>query len=75
LFRDPYFIRRAEYKGDIFAAFHRSWNPTKRTGYKIVRVPFDHSTGKARGGMKTSLPAWLRLMEMFGAGRRESQSR
>jgi glucose/arabinose dehydrogenase len=49
LFRDPYFIRRAEYEGDIFAAFHGSWNPTKRTGHKIVRVPFDHSTRKARG--------------------------
>ena len=39
----------AEYKGDIFAAFHGSWNRKKRTGYKIVRVPFDHSTGKALG--------------------------
>ncbi|PYJ71354.1 MAG: sorbosone dehydrogenase [Verrucomicrobia bacterium] len=39
----------AEYKGDIFAAFHGSWNRMKRTGYKIVRVPFDHSTGKALG--------------------------
>ena len=39
----------AEYKGDIFAAFHGSWNRTKRTGYKIVRVLFDHSTGKALG--------------------------
>ena len=39
----------AEYKGDIFAAFHGSWNRKKRTGYKIVRVPFDHSTGKAIG--------------------------
>ena len=39
----------AEYKGDIFAAFHGSWNRRKRTGYKIVRVPFDHSTGKALG--------------------------
>src|SRR5881398_302483 len=39
----------AEYKGDIFAAFHGSWNRTKRTGYKVVRVPFDHSTGKPRG--------------------------
>jgi glucose/arabinose dehydrogenase len=39
----------AEYKGDIFAAFHGSWNRTKRTGYKIVRVPFDHATGKALG--------------------------
>jgi glucose/arabinose dehydrogenase len=39
----------AEYKGDIFAAFHGSWNRQRRTGYKIVRVPFDKSTGKARG--------------------------
>jgi glucose/arabinose dehydrogenase len=38
-----------EYKGDIFAAFHGSWNRKKRTGYKIVRVPFDHSTGKTLG--------------------------
>jgi glucose/arabinose dehydrogenase len=38
-----------EYKGDIFAAFHGSWNRARRTGYKIVRVPFDHSTGKALG--------------------------
>jgi glucose/arabinose dehydrogenase len=39
----------AEYRGDIFAAFHGSWNKKRRTGYKIVRVPFDKSTGKARG--------------------------
>jgi glucose/arabinose dehydrogenase len=39
----------AEYKGDIFAAFHGRWNRTGRTGYKIVRVPFDHSTGKVLG--------------------------
>ena len=39
----------SEYKGDIFAAFHGSWNRMKRTGYKVVRVPFDKSTGKTRG--------------------------
>jgi glucose/arabinose dehydrogenase len=39
----------AEYRGDIFAAFHGSWNRTRRTGYKIVRVPFDRGTGKALG--------------------------
>ena len=38
-----------EYKGDIFAAFHGSWNKKRRTGYKIVRVPFDKATGKPRG--------------------------
>ena len=26
-----------------------SWNRMKRTGYKVVRVPFDKSTGKTRG--------------------------
>jgi glucose/arabinose dehydrogenase len=39
----------SEYKGDIFAAFHGSWNRMKRTGCKVVRVPFDHSTGKSLG--------------------------
>jgi glucose/arabinose dehydrogenase len=36
-----------EYRGDIFAAFHGSWNHSRRTGYKIVRVPMDG--GKAQG--------------------------
>jgi glucose/arabinose dehydrogenase len=38
-----------EYKGDIFAALHGSWNRNRRTGYKIIRVPFDHSTGGSLG--------------------------
>jgi glucose/arabinose dehydrogenase len=29
----------AEYRGSIFAAEHGSWNRSKRTGYKIIRVP------------------------------------
>jgi hypothetical protein len=28
----------AEYQGDGFAAEHGSWNRTKRTGYKVIRV-------------------------------------
>jgi glucose/arabinose dehydrogenase len=28
----------AEYRGDAFAAEHGSWNRSKRTGYKVVRV-------------------------------------
>src|SRR3954471_17491209 len=39
----------SEYKGDIFAAFHGSWNRDRRTGYKVVRVPVDKATGKPRG--------------------------
>ncbi|MGO9852585.1 MAG: PQQ-dependent sugar dehydrogenase [Steroidobacteraceae bacterium] len=37
-----------EYRGDIFASAHGSWNKAVRTGYKIVRVPLHHS-GKASG--------------------------
>jgi glucose/arabinose dehydrogenase len=32
----------ASYHGDIFAAFHGSWNRALRTGYKVVRVRMDH---------------------------------
>jgi glucose/arabinose dehydrogenase len=28
----------AEYRGDVFAAEHGSWNRAKRTGYKIIRI-------------------------------------
>ncbi len=28
----------AEYRGDAFAAQHGSWNRSKRTGYKIIRI-------------------------------------
>ncbi len=36
-----------QYKGDIFAAEHGSWNKAVRAGYEVVRVPLDH--GKAKG--------------------------
>jgi len=32
----------AEYRGDIFDAFHGSWNRSARTGYKVVRVRLNH---------------------------------
>jgi glucose/arabinose dehydrogenase len=32
----------AEYRGDIFAAEHGSWNRSSRTGYKVIRVRLDH---------------------------------
>ena len=37
-----------EYKGDIFAAEHGSWNRHKRTGYEVIRVPLKngHATGE-----------------------------
>ena len=38
----------AEYRGDIFAAEHGSWNRSIRTGYEVIRVPVDRS-GHAKG--------------------------
>jgi glucose/arabinose dehydrogenase len=38
----------AEYRGDIFAAEHGSWNKAVRAGYEVIRVPL-HQTGKASG--------------------------
>jgi len=37
----------AEYRGDIFAALHGSWNRTNRTGYKLIRIKLN--SGKATG--------------------------
>jgi glucose/arabinose dehydrogenase len=37
-----------EYRGDIFAAEHGSWNRAVRTGYELIRVPL-HQRGQATG--------------------------
>ncbi len=36
-----------QYKGDIFAAEHGSWNKAARAGYEVIRVPLDD--GKSNG--------------------------
>jgi glucose/arabinose dehydrogenase len=36
-----------EYRGDLFAAEHGSWNRSTRAGYEVVRVPLD--AGRASG--------------------------
>ena len=38
----------SDYKGDIFAAEHGSWNKSKRAGYEVIRVPVKdgHATGE-----------------------------
>ena len=38
----------AEYRGDIFASEHGSWNRSVRTGYEVIRVPL-HGTGHSTG--------------------------
>jgi glucose/arabinose dehydrogenase len=32
----------AEYRGDVFACLHGSWNRTSRTGYKVIRAKLNH---------------------------------
>jgi glucose/arabinose dehydrogenase len=46
-----------EYRGDAFIALHGSWNRTKRTGYKIIRVPFKGN--KPVGGYEDFLTGWM----------------
>jgi glucose/arabinose dehydrogenase len=42
-----------DYKGDAFVALHGSWNSSKPTGYKVVRVRFKN--GKPVGGYENFL--------------------
>jgi glucose/arabinose dehydrogenase len=47
----------AEYRGDAFAAEHGSWNRSKRTGYKVIRVPM--KDGKATGEYEDFLTGFV----------------
>lgn len=47
----------AEYRGDAFVALHGSWNRTRRTGYKIVRIRFKN--GKPIGGYEDFVVGWM----------------
>lgn len=47
----------AEYRGQIFAAQHGSWNRATRTGYEVVMVPV--SGGKAAGGYEDFLTGFV----------------
>lgn len=48
----------AEYKGDIFASQHGSWNKAVRTGYEVIRVPL-HQTGHATGEYEDFLTGFV----------------
>ena len=47
-----------EYRGDIFAAQHGSWNKAMRVGYEIIRVPL-HGTGRASGEYQDFLTGFV----------------
>lgn len=48
----------AEYKGDIFASEHGSWNKAVRVGYEVIRVPL-HQNGHASGEYEDFLTGFV----------------
>jgi glucose/arabinose dehydrogenase len=48
----------AEYRGDIFAAEHGSWNRAVRNGYEVVRVPM-HGRDRASGEYQDFLTGFV----------------
>ncbi|HVJ04387.1 MAG TPA: sorbosone dehydrogenase family protein [Candidatus Saccharimonadales bacterium] len=47
-----------QYRGDIFAAEHGSWNRDTRTGYEVVRVPM-HGSSHAENGYEDFLTGFV----------------
>jgi glucose/arabinose dehydrogenase len=47
----------AEYRGDVFASEHGSWNRLVRSGYEVVRVPLKN--GKSDGVYEDFLTGFL----------------
>lgn len=47
-----------EYWDDLLVAYHGSWNRTKPTGYKIVRIPLDEK-GNVAGSSQDFISGWL----------------
>ena len=46
----------SEYRGNLFVAFHGSWNRSVPTGYKVVRIPMQ---GGAAGPAQDFASGWL----------------
>jgi glucose/arabinose dehydrogenase len=45
-----------EYRGNLFVAFHGSWNRSAPTGYKVVRIPFQNGNP---GAVQDFAVGWL----------------
>jgi len=45
-----------DWNGDAFVALHGSWNRSKRTGYKVIRIPMEN--GKPAGGYDDFVIGW-----------------
>jgi glucose/arabinose dehydrogenase len=48
----------ADYRDDIFASEHGSWNRSVRAGYEVIRVPMNHS-GRAAGSYEDFLTGFV----------------
>ena len=48
----------AEYRGDIFASEHGSWNKSVRAGYEVIRIPL-HQSGRASGEYEDFLTGFV----------------
>lgn len=48
----------SEFRGDIFAAEHGSWNRSVRSGYEVIRIPL-HQSGKATGEYEDFLTGFV----------------
>ncbi|HEX6895896.1 MAG TPA: sorbosone dehydrogenase family protein, partial [Bryobacteraceae bacterium] len=46
-----------EYRGDLFAAEHGSWNRAARSGYEVVRVPLEN--GRPNGAYEDFLTGFV----------------
>ncbi len=56
-----------EYHGDLFVAFHGSWNRSIPTGYKVIRIPLDGS--RPSGAIEDFAVGWLNEIEEKASGR------
>lgn len=56
-----------EYRGDLFIAFHGSWNRAVPTGYKVVRLDF--ADGEPAGEVVDFATGWLNQADDSAAGR------
>jgi len=56
-----------EYHGDLFIAFHGSWNRSIPTGYKVVRLPLDGD--QASGPVEDFASGWLDAAAGDASGR------
>jgi len=62
----------SEYQGDLFVAFHGSWNRSVPTGYKVVRIPFEAGRPGpvedfATGWLRADGSAWGRPVDVLTA--------